>query len=177
MAGVTTADLIAQAPLTRTMLVDSTGAPASAGGGGGLTDAQLRASAVPVTNSVVGAVADDAWSGTGNGTVVAVLKAIWTRLAYTPKLGQSTRTLGWATGQHLAISTTAARSTAITGTEVLVSLSVPGYIKVGTSTVVADAAAGSLYLPAGPHYMQITSGQFVSVLGTAAGVASVIPIA
>jgi hypothetical protein len=172
MAGVTDEELIARAPLRRVALISG-----DAGVGGGLTDAQLRASAVPVTNSGVGAVADAAWSGTGNGTVVAVLKAIWTRLASTPKLGQSTRTLGWATGQHLTISTTAVRSAAIVGTEVLVSLSVPGYVKVGDNTVTAAASAGSLYLPAGPHYMQITSGQFVSVLGSASGVASVIPIA
>lgn len=161
MAGITDEELIARAPFVRAAIVD--GAIGGGGDGGGLTDEELRAAPVPVSGTV-------GISGTVpvSGTV---------SIAATPKLGQSTRTLGWATGQHLAISTTAARSTAITGTEVLVSLSVPGYIKVGDNAVTAAAAAGSLYLPAGPHYLQITSGQFVSVLGTAAGVASVIPIA
>jgi hypothetical protein len=35
-----------------------------------------------------GAIGDAAWSGTGNGTIVAILKAIWTKLAY----GQGVKT-------------------------------------------------------------------------------------
>lgn len=51
----------------------------------GLTDAQLRAAAIGVTQAdggdvAQGAVADAAWSGAGSGTVVAILKAIWTAL-------------------------------------------------------------------------------------------------
>lgn len=76
--------------------VTVTNFPATQAVSGPLTNAQLRASAVPVSvagaatetslaavsmsvgeiNADLGTVADAAWSGTGSGTVIALLKAI-----------------------------------------------------------------------------------------------------
>jgi hypothetical protein len=96
------------------------------------------------------------------------------------KLGQTTRTPVWASGQHLSTSTTSTRTTAITGTEAIISCSAAGYINVGTAgSVVATVGAGSLFLGAGvPFTVQITSGQSVAaILPSGTGACSVIPVA
>lgn len=61
---------------------------ASGGGGGGSGDAsasnQLVGNAsLANIDADIGAQADAAWSGTGNSTVIAALKAIWTALKST----------------------------------------------------------------------------------------------
>lgn len=149
-AAPTTAEVIARSPYCRATLVDADGNPASAGGGGvGLTDAQLRATPVPVS--------------------------------LTPaKLTTTTRLPVWASGQHVVTSATTAKTAAITGTEVMISLSQDAYIKIDTqATVVATKGAGSMFLKAGgPYTFQITSGQGVAVImDTAAGVMSAVPVA
>jgi hypothetical protein len=49
---------------------------------GGLTDTQLRASAVPISSAAEGGVGDAAWT-TGNGSIIAILKGIFGKLAGT----------------------------------------------------------------------------------------------
>lgn len=174
-------------------------------GGGGLTNTQLRASAVPVsgplTNTELRAVAvpgsvadgadialgtraDAAWTA-GNGTVIGLLKGIYSRfatvLSVTPtKLGTTSRQPVWASGQHVVTSATSAKTTAITGTEVLITASADCYINIGTqSSVVATKGAGSMFIAkGGPYLFQITSGQGVAAIqDVAAGTVSVIPVA
>lgn len=154
-------------------LLNPDGTPASAGGGGGggsvevtnfpaeqavtgpLTNTQLRAAAVPVT--IAGAQ------------------------SVTPtKLGTTTRLPVWASGQHVVTSATSAKTTAITGTEVMISLSADAYIRIGTAaSVVATKGAASMFLPkGGPYTFQLTSGEAVAVImDTAAGVMSAVPVA
>jgi hypothetical protein len=53
----------------------------SAGAAGGLTNAQLRAADVPVAltaaiTAAIGTKSDAAWSGSGDGTLISVLKKI-----------------------------------------------------------------------------------------------------
>lgn len=58
-------------------LLDATGAPYTASSGGGGGGPATIADGAAVT---IGAVGDAAWSGSGNGTQVSILKAIWLRL-------------------------------------------------------------------------------------------------
>jgi hypothetical protein len=86
--GTDTADVTAASALK----VDGSAVtqPVSDAGGsltvdGPLTDAQMRATAVPVSlaggaDQTQGSVSDAVWSGSGNGTAIAIHKAVWTRL-------------------------------------------------------------------------------------------------
>lgn len=95
------------------------------------------------------------------------------------KLGTTSRVPLWATGQHVAIGATSAKTAAITGTEALITVSTDCFISIGTqSTVTATAGAGSMFLAkGGPYLFQITSGQGVAVIqASAAGTMSVLPV-
>lgn len=130
---------------------------------GGLTDAQLRATPVPVS----GPLTDTQL----RATAVPVSPS---------KLGTTTRLPVWASGQHVVTSATSAKTTAITGTEVMITLSQDAYINIGTqSTITATKGAGSMFLKAGgPYTFQITSGQGVAVImDSTAGIMSAVPVA
>jgi len=103
-----------------------------------------------------------------------------TNLTNMPKLGQTTRTPVWASGQTFTTSTTSARSSAITGTEVMISTDVDAYINIGTSgSVTATVGAGSLFVDmAGPYTLQITTGQAVAaILASGTGRITLLPVA
>ena len=134
-------------------LLNPDGTPASGGGGGG--------------------------GGAHDGLTDTQLRA--SPLSVTPtKLGTTTRLPVWASGQHVVTSATSAKTTAITGTEVMISLSADAYIRIGTAeSVVATKGAASLFLPkGGPYTFQLTSGEAVAVIrDTGAGVMSAVPVA
>ena len=97
-----------------------------------------------------------------------------------PKLGTTTRTPVWASGQTFTTSTTSARSSAITGTEVMISTDVDAYINIGTSgSVTATVGAGSLFVAkGGPYTFQITTGQAVAaILASGTGRITLLPVA
>lgn len=72
-------DALGNSILVPVMLVDENGNPTGPGGGTvAATETTLAA-----INTATGAVADATWSGTGNGTLVSILKAIWSRLNIT----------------------------------------------------------------------------------------------
>lgn len=96
------------------------------------------------------------------------------------KLETTTRTPLWATGQVLTTSATSAASTAITGTEVMISATQDVWIKIGAATpTAAKDTAGSMFLKAGgPYTFQLTSGHLVAaVQDSAAGKVSILPVA
>lgn len=181
MANETDAELAARAPLRRVVAVGVDGEPIGAGGASGLTDAQLRASAVPVsgplTDTQLRATAVPV-SGPLTDTQLRATAIPVSRTA--GKLETTTRTPLWATGQHVVTSATSAKTAAITGTEVMISLSADAYINIGTqSSITATKGAGSMFLAkGGPYTFQITSGQGVAVImDSAAGVMSAVPVA
>lgn len=177
MAGVTAGELIAAAPFRRVVSVDAAGTVVS-----GLTNTQLRAAPVdvlgPVTNTQLRASAVPVSGPVTNTELRAA--AVPVSLSAVPKLGSTSRVPVWASGQHVVTSATTAKTAAITGTEVLISLSTDAYINIGTqASVVATKGAGSMFLKAGgPYLFQITSGQGVAaIMDTTAGVMSVLPVA
>lgn len=96
------------------------------------------------------------------------------------KLETTTRTPVWASGQSFTTSTTTARGTAITGTEVMISTDADAYINIGTAGAVnATVGAGSMFIAkGGPYTFQITSGQAVAaILSTGTGRVTLLPVA
>lgn len=96
------------------------------------------------------------------------------------KLGTTTRTPVWASGQSFTTSTTSARSSAITGTEVMISTDADAYINIGTAgAVTATVGAGSMFIAkGGPYTFQIATGQAVAaILSTGTGRVTVLPVA
>lgn len=96
------------------------------------------------------------------------------------KLTTTTRTPLWATGQVLTTSATSTASTAITGTEVMISCTTDTWVKIGAATpTAAKDTAGSMFLAkGGPYTFQLTSGQLVAaVQDSAAGKVSILPVA
>lgn len=130
-------------------------------------------------------------SGTGLGNVTDVSPTVGLPIAgvagqpvpvtYTAnKLEWTTRTPLWATGQVLTTSATSAASTAITGTEVMISCTQDCWIKIGAATpTAAKDTAGSMFLAkGGPYTFQMTTGQLVAaVQDSAAGKVSILPVA
>lgn len=96
------------------------------------------------------------------------------------KLNTTTRLPLWATGQHVVVGAATAKTTAITGTEVMITLSTDAYIRIGTqATIAATKGAQSMFLPkGGPYTFQLATGEGVAVIqDTAAGIMSVVPVA
>ena len=87
----------------------------SGGGGGGTGDASASNQVIGNTSLAnidadLGLRSDAAWSGTGDGTVVAVLKAMWTRLAGLLKVSQQNHLVpkifnGLTTSANLVMTT------------------------------------------------------------------------
>jgi hypothetical protein len=130
-------------------------------------------SALPTGANTIGAVNIAAAQTLATVTTV-------TNLTNMPKLGQTTRTPVWASGQTFTTSTTSARSSAITGTEVMISTDVDAYINIGTSgSVTATVGAGSLFIAkGGPYTFQITTGQAVAaILASGTGRITLLPVA
>jgi hypothetical protein len=130
-------------------------------------------SALPTGANTIGAVNIAAAQTLATVTTV-------TNLTNMPKLGQTTRTPVWASGQTFTTSTTTARSSAITGTEVMISTDVDAYINIGTAgSVTATVGAGSLFVAkGGPYTFQITSGQAVAaILASGTGRITLLPVA
>lgn len=90
-----------------------------------------------------------------------------------------TRALDWANGQKIAIDATSGVSSAITATEVVLHATVDCFIKVGSGTPIAAAAAGSLPMLAGEKYtVRITSGDKVAVIrAVSSGDLFILPVA
>lgn len=161
------ADAGREIPVTMTpegrLRVDSGG-----GGGGGTVDQ--------------GAAGSDPWLVAGPLTD-AELRAtpVDTAVTAVPKLATTTRQPVWASGQVLTTSTSSAKTTAITGTEVMISTTQDIWIAIGVqaSVVAAKDTAGSMFLPkGGPYTFQITSGHGVAAIqDSAAGKVSVLPVA
>jgi len=90
-----------------------------------------------------------------------------------------TRAYNYATGQRITTSGAGqVRSTAITGTEILLHASIRGFIRIGDVSVVATVGAGSIPLEAGEKFhLRITTGQFVSWIrdGAVDGSLSIVP--
>lgn len=84
----------------------------------------------------------------------------------------------YAAGQRVAYTGTAARSTAISGTGVLLVSSTRCFFRVGNSAVNATAGAGSIPLAADvPFHVALTTGQYVSVIrDTVDGNLTVVPV-
>lgn len=115
----------------------------------------------------------------GAGTAAGAMRVTYASDGATVPVKTSRLPL-WATGQVLTTSATSAATTAITGTEVLISTTADIWIKIGAATPVAAlATAGSMFLEkGGPYLFQITSGQMVAaVQDVAAGKVSVVPVA
>lgn len=97
------------------------------------------------------------------------------------KLETTTRLPIWASGQHVVVGASTAKSSALTGaTEVMVSLSTDAYIRIGPQgSVVATKGANSMFLKAGgPYTFQCSATDGVAAIqDTAAGVMSVVPVA
>lgn len=123
--------------------------------------------------------------GTTAPAPVAVVSTVSTAVTGTvtnnpAKLGTTSRVPLFATGQHLTIGAASAKTTGITGTEVLISTSTDCFVNIGVqASVTATAGAGSIFLAkGGPYLFQITSGHGVAVIqATAGGTLSVIPVA
>jgi hypothetical protein len=145
----------AGSPVRRVINVDEEGNYIAPGGGGG--------------------------GGGGSGLTDEELRASPVPVSRTPsKLETTTRLPVWASGQHVVVGAATAKTTAITGTEVMISLSSDAYVRIGTqASVVATKGAGSMFLKAGgPYTFQLTSGEGVAVIqDSAAGVMSVVPVA
>lgn len=148
----------------------------------GLTDAQLRATAVPVSAAALPLPA-----GASTEATLAVLAAKIAALegGRTPVAVQAvataTRAYTYASGQRLTTSGAGqVRSTAVAATEVLLHASVRGFLRVGSASVTAEVNAGSIPLEAGEKFhLQITSGQFISWIrdGATDGSLSIVPVA
>jgi len=103
-----------------------------------------------------------------------------TNLTNMPKLGTTTRTPVWASGQSFTTSTTSARGTAITGTEVMISTDADCYVNIGVAaSVTATVGAGSMFIAkGGPYTFQITTGQGVAaILASGTGRVTLLPVA
>lgn len=147
--------------------------------------------ALPAGSNVIGGVTVSGSLPLPNGaSTEATLAALSAKIAAleagrTPvavqALATATRAYAYASGQRLTTSGSAAvRSTAITGTEILVHASVRGFFRVGDSNVTATVGAGSIPLEAGEKFhLQITSGQFVSFIrdGATDGSLTIMPVA
>jgi hypothetical protein len=90
-----------------------------------------------------------------------------------------TRLYDFANGQRMTITATSARSTAVAAGEVMLHASARMFIRVGNSSVVATAGAGSFPLEAGEKFhLRITSGQQVAAIRDSAdGFLTVMPVA
>lgn len=146
------------------------------------TEAVRSADAVYLVDITTGLPA----GGSGGVTVVAGKNGTSPATAANPftvsvdKLGTTTRTPLWATGQVLTTSATSAASTAITGTEVMISVTQDTWIKIGAATpTAAKDTAGSMFLAkGGPYTFQMTTGHLVAaVQDSAAGKVSILPVA
>lgn len=84
----------------------------------------------------------------------------------------------YAAGQRLSYTAAAARSTAVTGTGVLLISSTRCFFRIGNSAVNATAGAGSIPLAADvPFHVALASGEFVSVIrDTVDGNLTVVPV-
>lgn len=95
-------------------------------------------------------------------------------------IATSTRFYNFAQGQRLTTSGAGAvRSTAITGTEVLLHASVRGFFAVGTSTVTASVGAGSIPLAQDEKFhLRIATGSFISFVrdGSTDGSITIMPV-
>lgn len=146
-------------PVSLTSLVDSSGNFVSVGSGGA-TGPGTAATAQRVTYASDGAAIPVTYTAS--------------------KLEYTTRTPLWATGQVLTTSATSAASTAITGTEVMISCTQDCWIKIGAATpTAAKDTAGSMFLAkGGPYTFQMTTDQLVAaVQDSAAGKVSILPVA
>lgn len=167
---------------------------------GGLTDAQLRASAVAVTGTfwqatqpisaaslpLPAGAATAAAQATGNASLasldgkLAALEAGRAPVAV-QTVASTTRAYAFADGQRLTTSGSGqVRSTAVAAAEVLLHASVRGFFRVGDASVAASVGAGSIPLAADEKFhLRITSGQFISFVrdGAADGSLTIMPVA
>lgn len=95
--------------------------------------------------------------------------------------GQARTYVGYdyASGQSLTTSGTAARSTAITATAVLIHARKACFFRVGNSSVNATTGAGSIPLEDGEKlHIAINSGEYISVIqDTTTGAVAIVPVA
>lgn len=150
-------------------------------------DTNPVSSANPVYNvdPLTGQPVSASGGATGPGTAAAATRVTFASdapaIGVTPsKLGTTTRLPLWATGQVLTTSATSAASTAITGTEVMISATQDCWIKIGATTpTAAKDTAGSMFIAkGGPYTFQLTSGHLVAaVQDSAAGKVSILPVA
>jgi hypothetical protein len=171
---------------------------------GPLTDAQLRAAALPVafTGQSVGitgsvaitaaalplpaGAATSAAQGSGNASLanidakLAALEAGRMPVAV-QALANGTRAYDFAGGQRL---TTAGpgqvRSAAVAAGEVLLHASVRGFFRVGDAAVAASVGPGSIPLAAEEKFhLRLTAGQFISFVrdGASDGSLTIMPVA
>ena len=146
----------------------------------GLTDTQLRASAVAVsfTGQSVGITGSVAVTGTFWQATQPV--SIASAVTVTPPTNATTtRAYDFTNGQRIASGATSARSTAVAASEIMLHASARCFVRIGDDTVAATAGAGSFPLEIGEKFhCRLTSGQFVAVIrDTADGFLTVMPVA
>lgn len=167
---------------------------------GPLTDAQLRAAALPVSGTFWQATqpvsaaslplptgaATSAAQTAGNtslssidGKTPALVGGLVPVSVQT--VATTTRAYAYADGQRITTAGAGqVRSTAVAASEVLLHPSVRGFVRVGDSAVAATVGAGSIPLAADEKFhLRITSGQFISFIrdGATDGSLSIVPVA
>ena len=164
---------------------------------GGLTNAELRAAAVPVSFSgqsvgITGTVAISAAAlplpaGAASETSLAAVNAKLGALeggrapVAVQTLATTTRSYDFASGQRLTTAGAGqVRSVAVAASEVLLHASVRGFFRVGDSAVSASVGPGSIPLAADEKFhLRLASGQFVSFIrdGASDGSLTIMPVA
>jgi hypothetical protein len=135
---------------------------------GPLTDAQLRATAVPVSGTVA------LGSGSANIGDVDVLTV--------PTIATTTRALDYANGVTVTAGATTSASAAITATEICIhnAGAVRAYVRQGSGTPTASVAATSLAMEPGEKiWLRHTSGHAVAAIrdGASDCAIRIIPVA
>lgn len=149
---------------------------------GGLTNAELRAAAVPISAAALPLPA-----GAASEASLAAVNAKFAALesgrapVAVQNLATTTRAYNFPGGQRLTTAGAGqVRSAAVTASEVLLHASVRGFFRVGDSAVSATVGAGSIPLESGEKFhLRITSGQFISFIrdGASDGSLTIMPVA
>jgi hypothetical protein len=168
-----TKDIGSGVQLEKVVLTDASGAPLA-------TLPVSIAAPVPVTVAVLGAQDEAvAASDTATSGVFGLLKRIAQRItALIAALPFSvTRYYNYAGTQRIVVGAGGTRSTAITGTEVLLHANTRCFFAVGDVTVTASAGAGVPLESGEKFHLRITTGQFLYVVqDTAGGFISIVPV-